>query len=1658
MVSTASVNINSGGYIHSEGGNFGLTPTVNLQAAGDIGAWNGESLTPWAINTGNNQQDSANLYNPGTLTLNAVSATGAVELASYAGVNINHLQAAQTVSLEVYGDYAVPTAAILIGADTSGTGAGTVASTGGNVSLITDNGNITAAAGNLVKAQGTVALLAMENLYQNTNGAPGNPVMNNTVFNLGDSTNALAISAASVALGANGNIYATLPATGVADILVGRMYVDAQNANNFSGIGSLMPAGTVQINQTGSPLTQIVAITDGGVSGSSTLAVNYGSALNFTYNAVDAIQLGTVNLGSGNLTLGISNPYQVGITSVGSSISGAQVSFNLNSETNYAAPDSVASGGFGTAGSPINTQVASISGTTTGATAGFYVNQTGALTLSHLETGGGIGVTSTGTITLEGSIGSQNADVNLNAGNASIVSANPPVITSDSPRPLISACTDLTLSGAMISLADRSIASDTGNVSLTTSSGDLTLANSSITANNGSVALTATSGALTINDSSLTSSGAVLLSTAALQPMIINNSNVTSNGDNVSILAAGTLDLTGSSVNTGSGSITLTQGVGSLDLSAATVYGNTNVDITADQDITIGALNAGQTATLTATGGVIQGTTNSVSLNAPDVVLNAASGIGTVHSVLVSGGYGNTISATTTTGDVNLLTGQQSDQYSNAILNVATGAGAIDVINNYGTLELASVVSNGNGANSLGNIFITNQTNNTSLQIDTVTAAGGGAMVALKAPAGSIYDDYVGAGITASRIAINALGQGGSIYSGGSPQTTVNDMAVSGVQVNGQAVVAVASGDIALNSTNTSLTQMPLVASNGSGSTINIVSFGDFQTGQIVAGLNAGTVNINSAGSIYDDGNANTQIQSAIVNLAAAHNIGTTPNPVATAAHDYSNNTAGVISAASVGTGDMYLSQQGAVILQTLSTGNGAVTAQVAGNTFVNLADSHATDASGNNVNITLSSGDMTVNQAIAGATQGTVNLTATAGSILGDANNSAYGSPYSPNGTPTPRDCCTDPHVSGSAANLVALNNLGYNGSDATQTLSLNSAAISTSTTVNGASTVLFVANPVDQSAGSAVTLGGNAFSFTAPGAGSIINIEACNNLDLSGMGDGTAWLHTGTGANVTLAAVNDLLLPNVLNTSTNASLGTLTLIGSNDVLAPDNGSTQHTLTIHSSNLLLKTGAAGSTGSADTTDSLIVNATGTAADVIVTGSVPTDLSVITDSHTIIGAANNNGNIAIGMPGAGTLNIYAVTDTAANGTVTLNATAGKIAQAAQDNLSQFNAPGVTANGITFHVLNDIGTAANPLTLAVNNVGANIGSDGGIYLAIAPPSGTATLTGMTTYNGDIDVTSTGALTVDSAIQAGTQGNGNVTLGAAGDIALNNSVTGTGTGTVGVTAGGNVIDGFGSANASTVVGSSINIASTGTTGGAEATTPLWVNAATITATSAGAMLITDAATTPVTLAVVNSHNGAITIESAGTINMNKIDAGSGAVTITSDSGAINDVIAGHASLANPNIRSTGTVTLNASTSVGSINDSTWVAGTLDFSGGTTPNSPDRLVWINYVPPVINPYPNLPTIAGVANQTVYAASAYGEKTAPLSLPFVVAGSIQRTSEPMKVDISGFGVTVPDGLGPFINVQDQAFNTQPAPIEGGNETEYGRKSQSAIATPASN
>ncbi len=156
--------------------------------------------------------------------------------------------------------------------------------------------------------------------------------------------------------------------------------------------------------------------------------------------------------------------------------------------------------------------------------------------------------------------------------------------------------------------------------------------------------------------------------------------------------------------------------------------------------------------------------------------------------------------------------------------------GALTVQNYYQNLALDDVQSQ-------GNMQITEQSYYGQLALNNVAATGPGAVIAIVAPYGDISSENTTGVVSASRVVLNALGDssGGSLGILGSP-----------VNIDADVAIAVASGDISLNSVSTDTTKMPLVASNGLTPTISITSAGDFLVGQIVAGQQ-GTVDIHSA-------------------------------------------------------------------------------------------------------------------------------------------------------------------------------------------------------------------------------------------------------------------------------------------------------------------------------------------------------------------------------------------------------------------------------------------------------------------------------------------------------------------------------------------------------------------------------------------------------------------------------------------------------------------------------------------------------------------------------------------------------------------------------------------------------------------------------------------
>ncbi len=1530
MMSAVSVTITStNGSIYGQSNDgFGSTPILSLTAAGDIGAGSSGAVVQWSLN--------GIFDNPGSLALYA-QAGGQINLASDAAFNATHVVGGGNVALQTFGYYSDTTPV--------GISFGQVSSTNGSVTLVTTNGDITASSGSSAITAGTSITVDAQqnNLYFYNAYVPVGQA-----FNIGSAGAPLSLTAPMVNLIANGNIYATVPTTGLTDLSVARTYVSSANSVDQAAV---MPAGTVLVTDTSADT--VLNVTDGGWTAGnvSAISASYGTALNLSYAGVNAVQLGTVSLNGGNLNLQATSPSNISITSTGGLISANNFSFNLVDANGIDGTGGVATGGFGTLANPINTEITTLSGTTVGPTAGVFMDQIGSITFANLSTGGDVVVTTTR------ALGAPSANANISIGNVTsvggsvsltadgaILAANgvaTPTVTANGPG----YDGDITLQAANgVDLPAANLSSGSGSVNVGASAGGLALAGATLNAGNGDVNIVAAAGGLALLGVNVTAGGNINIGASTGDIALASSNLNASNGDITVQALAGAVDLTAAAVQSGSVSSTITVAAG---------QGN----------ITIGAINTAGYVDVTATTGAILATPAQLNLtNLPngitagsDISLTAATGIGTAAlplSLNTLGYISNNLTANTTGvgADVYLVTGLQTAGYA-ATVDGSIG-GALHVAS-YNNLTLDNV-------QTAGDINVTEQNYYLQILLNNVTATAPGATFTFDAPYGNIASPTTSGSVSAARIVLNALGDstGGTLGQNLAP-----------VNVDGGVVIAVASGDIALNSTATDPTKMPLVASNGSAPTISITSAGDFLAGEIVAGQQ-GTVAISAAGNIFDDGDPTTQIYASTVNLTAVDAIGTAQAPIQLTTVAYGDGGSalpGTISAASTTQGDIHLKQQGDAILQSLTAADGSIFVTINdaahGQSQLVFADTSQTDAAGNDINVAVTNGDLTVDVAQAGMTAGTVNLTAVAGSIFGDGR----------------ADCCTNPNVSANSVNLSAANNIGTISDLGTLAgtavgVEANQSAMFTSAD-NSQINIQYVGN---------ATVGGMSPNVVSPqGTNAEVLLQACDNLTLAGLNLPGASLGLAAGTGGTGGSVLDGVSGGASLATPDVTAGSVTFGAANDVgagIAPlwvnaptiaatatsggvwinDAATTPVTLTsvtagngpvaiTSQGNLLVDTINAG--GSSATLGSV----TGSVQDGIGGGSNAADPNVVAGSVTV-NAALSAGSASDAL----CVNAPIIGGDAANGGVWIHDAAatpvtvssviagnGPVAIASQGNLligsinaGSGNASLSSVDGTVLDGINGGSNAANPNIVAGSvavNAATNIGNasdhlwvnapvisgnatDGGVWINDAATT-PVTVTTVTAGNGPVAIASQGNLLVD-AINAGTAG---ATLSSLAGAVLDGIAGGSNA------ANPNVVAGSVTVNAATSAGS--------------ASDALWVNAPVIGGNATnGGVWINDAATTPVTVNSLTAGSGPVVLTTQGDLLVDRVNAGSGNASLSSANGAVLDGIDGGSNAANPNVVA-GSVTVNAATNAGNPGDHLWVNSPV-ISGNATNGG----VWIN------------------------------------------------------------------------------------------------------------
>lgn len=791
-------------------------------------------------------------------------------------------------------------------------------------------------------------------------------------------------------------------------------------------------------------------------------------------------------------------------------------------------------------------------------------------------------------------------------------------------------------------------------------------------------------------------------------------------------------------------------------------YGLQATSVTAAGDVTLAADTGSNGRNLTA--GTVTSTDGAVTLSTARGSITGInnSNLVTGKSVNLTANYGTaaTIGASNS-ARLHLNTGK---------LTMAT-PGSIYVDNLADLSDLTIIRNNAQGSNLGSAGFLTIDAQNL-----TFSGADTGNVTAL-----TIVRDTTGLNFTYQAVgAINVhdidVTQNGSVtlstnpyyYTGGS----IQGMNASSKIVAGDLTLSTGSGDTpnTIGSSGLALnTQVKNIAATASGGiwlkqtgSINLGNLragGDLSvtttTGDILVGTvsygtgNALTLNAQTGSILYGGGTLSGAGAGAIT-LSAQNGIGTRDAAIKIAAPN------SPVSATVTGDGSLYLESSGNLLGGlTTSVANGET--RITGNGSLALTSvTSGTDATGNDISVKTTSGNITVKNVQAGANHGQVTLNAENGSILADAAGAtvkAYG-------------------VALNAANAIGASNGRINATG----------------------------QRVEATTSGGMYLAADNNSVYSYLSGNIIDIAAAGNLQIANaISSNGAIKITGNGANSQLVAGN-----------IDAGAGSVNIDFSKtgSTIVDDR---EDSTRIIGNSVVLKAGA-GIGGAAGSPDNLQTTAANITAEVTGAGSIylndnraagTTLASVITQNGAIgittagptlvtsaisrNGSASNNISIAAT---SGDLSVNTI-DASAGGDISLNA-AGSILGAVANNLVLGNTltalaggsigsaayPGNGSGGIALRTnlgaLGNLSTAADGAVIVVNNIGTralsansgNIQQSGAISSVYLTTAGDLDASGgMSNTAANLLLSSGGKLTVASA---GVQANGTITLKGTQDV--------------------------------------------------------------------------------------------------------------------------------------------------------------------------------------------------------------------------------------------------------------------------------------------------
>jgi len=1153
-----------------------------------------------------------------------------------------------------------------------------------------------------------------------------------------------------------------------------------------------------------------------------------------------------------------------------------------------------AGGAIGTAPNPLLTTVSTIAegadGDTLNAVGDVYITNTGALTITHLETAGNITLIDTSTVnstTVDGTADLVGATLNITATAIGTNAANPLEINATTLNTNTVAAGGNqfildTAGGVAVGLMDAGA----GNITLTATGGMINSATPDGTADvvGVTIALNAAtgiglSGALDVTGTSISAASTNgNIDIDSLTTGAVTATSLTTGTGNIQFDQTGGQTLGVTLAQTTSGDITLTNASATLTATTVTAGG-------ADGDIQLTTTTAGNVIITAATGATGSVSVDSVgqildggvgSISSPTLDLAAGTGIGTSATPLTLVGGTISLNANTTTGGVflsntpagtviiggaGISTADASNIYYSQTGQNLTINAAISTLGGNITLDppdniaINAVISTGTGAAdavAAGNISIIANTSiafNAGGQANATDVDGNG-NVTLLATAGAITTDgaapvdvlgnvltvdaVTGAALTTTVASITTA-DGLTVSGTGAVNITETDaVTLTNITTNDGAITVSAGGD--MTATN--------VVAGGAARNVSLTmtAAGNLAIGTVTA--SGDTVTLNSAGNITQVA-ALARVTAANLFIDAGGAIGTAPNPLLTTVSTIAEGADGDTLNA---VGDVYITNTGALTITHLETAGNITlidtstvnsttvdgTADLVGATLnitataigTNAANPLEINATTLNTNTVAAGGNQFILDTAGGVAVGLMD--AGAGNITLTANNGAITSEGSDAGTADIVAATVNLAVVETA---VAANTIGTAG-----------AALEVDATTLNATTALGVGDNINLTD----TASGVAIGLVTAGAGNV-TLTATGGMINSATPDGTA---DAVGATITLNAGSGIGLT-----------GALDIIGTSVSAVSTNGN----IDIDS---LVVAGVTATNLSTGTGNIRFDQTGGQTLAVTLATTTDGDITITNDNAnltaTTVTAGGTDGNVVLTTTTSGDVLVDTVTGSGATGSVIINSV-GAIQNADNDVGADILATTIDLNAVT-----GIGTGAN---LALDVTGTTISAD------------------TTDGNVDIDSLATGAVAVSSL----STGTGNIQFDQTGGQTLGVTLAQTTSGDITLT------------NASATL-----TATTVTAGGADGDIQL-------TTTTAGNVIITAA----------TGATGSVSVDSVGQI----LDGGVGSI-----SSPTLDLAAGTGigTSATPLTLVGGTISLNANTTTGGVFLSNTPAGTVIIGG--------------------------------------------------------------------------------------------------------------------------